>query len=95
MFVVWFKLYFPGYIMRTIVDNVDEFLNRVIKQKHLQIKYCDYLFKNQEDRLGALLTWVNSPYSRRPTTCLACMGNPYKIMIYKVIIMFNNVYMGR
>ena len=38
--------------------------------------YRDYLFKNQENRLGASLTWVNSPYTRRPIRHFACMGNP-------------------
>ena len=34
--------------------------------------YRDYLFKNQEHCLGALLTWVNSLYSRTPIRRFGC-----------------------
>ena len=36
----------------------------------------DCLFKNQEDRSGTSLTWMNSQYLWRLIRCFTCMGNP-------------------
>ena len=49
-------------------------------------QYRDYLFKNQEDCFGALLKWVNSPYSRRLIRRFAGMGILKILNIYNMLL---------